>query len=301
MVNFRTFLKRTGALISVLVVLFCCALPASAADVGYSWYMPFQFTDLVALYGSSKDSYHSIPFPVSRSWPSSVYDDQLIATKISASNSSGIYLDYDVSDEYEDIYGLEFAAKQLFIPLTVLSSSSFTVSLKNGSATARAVLYLSFDYCVVAEDASGNDYVAKRVNFSRLDLNSYGTGYSSVNIADYVYDLVVANDSSPSSVVCLENFKVSVESNDPISGFTMYQPAMDVIGSPYGWINGSDLPIQDVVVDPSDPVEVDFVDWLGVAIGGFLDFELWPGMSLNELLWVCLVIGILFTFMKFVV
>jgi hypothetical protein len=52
---------------------------------------------------------------------------------------------------------------------------------------------------------------------------------------------------------------------------------------------------------PSTPVGVDFASWLGTAVGGFLDFDLWPGLSLNDLLWVVLVIGVLFAFLKMTV
>lgn len=51
----------------------------------------------------------------------------------------------------------------------------------------------------------------------------------------------------------------------------------------------------------SNPADVDFVSWLATAVGGFLDFQLWPGLSLNDLLWVILVMGILFAFLKLTV
>lgn len=48
----------------------------------------------------------------------------------------------------------------------------------------------------------------------------------------------------------------------------------------------------------ADPSGTDFVSWLATAVGGFLAFELWPGMSLDQVLWVILVIGILMWFLK---
>lgn len=50
----------------------------------------------------------------------------------------------------------------------------------------------------------------------------------------------------------------------------------------------------------ADPSDTDFVSWLATAVGGFLDFELWPGMSLDQVLWVILVIGILMWFLKII-
>lgn len=49
-----------------------------------------------------------------------------------------------------------------------------------------------------------------------------------------------------------------------------------------------------VVVDPADPNDASFVEWLVVAVGGFLDFEIWPGMSLNQLIEFVLVFGLVF-------
>lgn len=48
----------------------------------------------------------------------------------------------------------------------------------------------------------------------------------------------------------------------------------------------------------ASPIDVDFVGWLVPAVGSFLSFELWPGLSLDSVLWVSLVIGVLFWFLK---
>lgn len=55
------------------------------------------------------------------------------------------------------------------------------------------------------------------------------------------------------------------------------------------------VPVSAEVVSPE---AIDFTSWIGTAVGGFLDFHLWPGMSLSEILWVCFIIGILFWFLK---
>lgn len=56
-----------------------------------------------------------------------------------------------------------------------------------------------------------------------------------------------------------------------------------------------------VVVDAANPDDVSFVDWLAVALGSFLEFELWPGFSLNQLFEFVVVIGLLFWFITLLI
>lgn len=48
----------------------------------------------------------------------------------------------------------------------------------------------------------------------------------------------------------------------------------------------------------SDIDDVDVGSWLATAIGGFFDFQIWPGLSLSDILLTALSLGILFTFLK---
>lgn len=74
------------------------------------------------------------------------------------------------------------------------------------------------------------------------------------------------------------------------------------VGQSSAWGGGVADAVLDLYVvytsDVSNPLDVDFVSWLATAVGGFLDFELWPGMSLNDLMWVTLTVGVLFWFLK---
>lgn len=61
------------------------------------------------------------------------------------------------------------------------------------------------------------------------------------------------------------------------------------------WLQQFDLQYEKVIqVDPADPTDVNLVDWLRVSIGAFLDFELWPGMSLSQIFKLIVVIGLVF-------
>lgn len=48
----------------------------------------------------------------------------------------------------------------------------------------------------------------------------------------------------------------------------------------------------------SDPSNIDITDWIMTAVGGFFAFELWPGLSLGDLVLTILSIGLLFSFLK---
>lgn len=48
----------------------------------------------------------------------------------------------------------------------------------------------------------------------------------------------------------------------------------------------------------SDPTDIDMTDWIMTAVGGFFAFELWPGLSLGDLVLTILSIGLLFSFLK---
>ena len=300
MVNFRTFLKRTGALMSVLVVLVCFALPASAV----SWWLPYEF-DGVLVYDSvdGDSSFRSI-FPLNRDGNFTGYipGDLLAFEFESGSNSNGSYFEYSMVMDDTNIYKIAFLGSSNFVPLSVLSSDDpFTIKILNGTSTLPGVMYLSFDYVRLVKDEASGAYIAKSTSFDNLDLNSFGTGYSTVNINKYIYQLITANDPNPSSVCYIKNLEIRVDCEDPITGFVMSQPELDYYRNANSWINSYDLTFEQIVVDPSNPSDVSLVDWLAVAVGGFLDFELWPGMSLNQLLWVCLVVGILFWFLKLTV
>lgn len=53
------------------------------------------------------------------------------------------------------------------------------------------------------------------------------------------------------------------------------------------------------IIMPSPPYKMDFTGWLGTAVGGFLDFELFEGFSLGGLLSVLIGFSFIMLFLKF--
>lgn len=294
MEKFRTFLKRSCVLMSALVLLLCCTVPASAA--GGTWGVPISF-DSIGLSGTASTSIIGYaPFPLSSSGPSSTAIGGIdIFSSFSNLEDGMVDIDYSFSS---GSYVVTLRADQLVIPSSFLFSNSGYLIFRfyNGSSliTTRAVISYN-----LAKVSSGSTYQIQYQGDSMTIESVNGLDLSTV-IGNR---LGIAGDSQEElgDFILLDDFYLSFSSDTPITKFNMRQNNQTVRYSFGDWLDSKDLSSSTVVVDPSNPSGVNFVDWLQVAIGGFLDFELWPGMSLNELLWVCLVIGILFTFLKMVV
>lgn len=293
MEKFRTFLKRSGALMSALVLLLCCTMPASAA--GGTWGVPISF-DQIGLSGSVSTSIigHA-PFPLSSSGPSSTTIGGIDITSTFSNLEDGMVdIDYVFSS---GSYVVTLRADQLVIPSSFFFSDScfliFRFFSGSSAATTRAVL--SYNLVKVY---SGSTYQLHYQGDSMTIESVNGLDLSTV-IGNR---LGIAGNSQEDlgEFVLLDDFYLSFSSDTPITKFNMRQNSQSTRYTFRNWFDSKDLTGQTVVVDPSNPSGINLVNWLSVAIGGFLDFELWPGMSLNQLLWVCLVIGILFAFLKMV-
>lgn len=53
------------------------------------------------------------------------------------------------------------------------------------------------------------------------------------------------------------------------------------------------------IIVPTPPYEADYTGWLGTAVGGFLDFELFPGFSLGGMLGILISFSFIMLFLKF--
>lgn len=53
------------------------------------------------------------------------------------------------------------------------------------------------------------------------------------------------------------------------------------------------------IIVPSPPYEGDYTGWLGTAVGGFLDFELFPGFTLGGMLGILISFSFIMLFLKF--
>ena len=291
----RNFFRRSFPVITAMLLIVLCAAPASAATTG-AWGVPFSFESIGLSGNVNTNIIGYAPFPLSLSGPSSTRIGGIDITSTYSDNSDGmVNIDYSLSSS---TYRM-----RLFVNDVVLSSSSFLSGDKylvfrfyDGASSVSASATISYTLGYVYE---GNNYLL-RGSMGQINVSNVNT----VDISQLIADDVVSKGYSSADLgdyVLLSNLDITFDGSSPFTKFNIRQPLQSNGPTLSNWFDSQELRTNSVVVDPSNPAGVNFVDWLTVAIGGFLDFELWPGMSLNELLWVCLVIGILFTFFKMIV
>lgn len=287
----KCFAVRVCALMSALVILLCCTVPASAA--GGTWGVPVSF-DSIGLSGTASTSIIGYaPFPLSSSGPSSTAIGGIdISSSFSNLEDGMVDIDYTFSS---GSYVVTLRADQLVIPSSFFFTNAGYLIFRfyNGSdvLTTRAVLSYN-----LAKVYSGSNYKLQYQGDSMTIESVNGLDLSTV-IGNR---LEIAGNSQDElgDYVLLDDFYLSFSSDTPITKFNMRQNSQSTRYTFRNWFDSQDLSGKTVVVDPSNPSGVDLVSWLSVAVGGFLDFQLWPGMSLNELMWIILVIGVLFWFLK---
>lgn len=289
------FLHRSFPVITAMLLIVLCAAPAMAANSG-SWGVPFNF-ETIALSGNvSTALLGGVPFPLGSSGPTSVQLGGIGISSTFSDNSDGmINVDWSLTS---GSYIMQLSLEDVVVPSSMLFGSDGFLVFRLYSGSSLVPFTVEINYIV------GHIYEG---SYYRLD--GFQNGFTITNGSGYDLATAIGQDLSSSGYdssklgeyVLLEDLVIYIDADSPFDRFNMRQPHQNVNPSFDDWLNSQRLSSETVVVDPSNPAGVNFVDWLTVAIGGFLDFELWPGMSLNELLWVCLVIGILFTFFKMIV
>lgn len=293
MEKFRTFLKRSGALMSALVLLLCCTVPASAA--GGTWGVPFDFSSIWLAGNASTRFLGSAPFPLDSSGPNSVQIGGISVVPTFSNNEDGmIDVEWSLSSPSLKMQ-LDFT--DVVVPASAIWGDDGFMSFRLYSGSSS----VSFD----AEVSYKLQYPVNRANGGF----AMGTFVGSVNVLDaagvnlteYIAASFADNgfpSSKLSAYVLLSDLTVTFSPSESFERFNMRQfnqtSAVDFSDwfESYNWTSSN---VTDV------PGAVDFTSWLRVAIGGFLDTQLWPGMSLDNLLWLSLTLGLLFAFLKFVV
>lgn len=118
------------------------------------------------------------------------------------------------------------------------------------------------------------------------------------------------NMFTPHQFVYVDEFVITFTTNSDV-GLTYWDFQYDVAGSSVelsAWFDQFNLKretiIQNIVTEDGDPVfmgSVSLVDWLSHAIGGILDFELWDGFTINELIEFVVVMGLVFWFLTMLI
>ena len=185
-------------------------------------------------------------------------------------------------------YPIRFFSDELYLPANIGSGQFVFSLLPLAEASAR---------CVVSFDVAS---VVKQNGAYFESLTSYsvsGTGSTfdiSGMIASIVRDLVTSTDR----FVHIRNLVVSVTEISTCDefGLSVYAPLI-APNDGYDFFNSQGLVIP--IVPPS--AEDFSLDWLVSSVSGFLDVEIWDGFTLNGVLAMAFLIGLIFLFLKFTI
>lgn len=296
----KRFAARVGALLCVLLICCCMVLPASAASgsepVFYS-VLPFDGVRLM----ESASSFVDLPWTPDVWLSRSTQEDSSansgdagygVTNATVSSSTDTANFDVAFSRTLGSFNSVVFYADSAVISTSQLRDSNYYVYFGfEGEDDAR----ISISFLANRMTLVGDDYQLQTKRFTETFHADSGT-----DVLSLISGMLTDGNYVPSSYVLLTDLEVVMEdfSNDD-QWITFRIDLRQNRPSVQKWIDQYQLPYKtEVIINPSDPSEVSFVDWLVVAVSGFLDFELWPGMSLNEIMWVILVIGVMFWFFK---
>lgn len=295
----KRLLARVCSLIGVLLLMCCMIFPASAAYTTYYYsVLPFDSVRLV------ESSSSVIVLPWAGGVWSSVSDDASIGypdagygfTNVSPSFGDNLIIfDMALSAPTSSFNEVVFYADDAVISTSALRDASYVISFGLDSGVSARVT-ISFTACRIVE--LDNSYQVQTKAF----YDSYHAS-DSLDIMECISEMMTDGNYVPSSYVRLTDLTVSISDCTAEDNWLLFRS--DVRSSRpdlSDWFAQYKLTYKtEIIYNAADPSDVSFVDWLAVAVGGFLDFELWPGMSLNEIMWVVLVAGVLFWFLKLTV
>lgn len=305
----RNFLLRFFPVITAMLLIVLCAAPAFAAPPVSTFVSPIFFDEVAFLYGEAFERSYRMPYPGNIMGPvnpgadyvqykneSSSFDNSFYITGIDVLDNGKIRSNYRLSYDYSG-WGIGlFNVSGAIIDAPLLSNSAgYHVSFSQGTVGVSGRVSISFTAAKI--NTTSDTYSVQTKNFSASNV-PFGT--DGVDLMQLIDSALTDLSYRDGDYVYLPNLSVRFFFDD----FDLTEVLMhtEVVRrtSPRTytqWLNQYDLN-RSVIINPSDPSGVNFVDWLQTAIGGFLDFELWPGMSLNEIMWVILVVGVLFWFFK---
>lgn len=281
-------MKRIFA-VAIAVVVLCSAFVVSAsayASTSIPRYSAIQFA-----YVGFGTNYN-----VKQEYTANVVGTSLyqftgpVANTIVSSARDSIFVEYNTGASYLSI---RMHADTQVVDLEQLRNMTFEVTI--GTDGDLPGSFRVTGSVIVYELTNGSWKPVYRPFDSRVNFS--GAGNIGVELAEAIS--AVTNDR----YVLLNYLNVDVASTysqgDGFDGVYYFEiPSVSTPPSYALYANQYDL-FNQTVVDASSPADGDFVDWLVVAVTNFMTIELWPGFSLNQLLSVVVVIGILFAFLKF--
>lgn len=298
MVKNKRLRKLSLCFFSLILIFVSMVAPSFAASGSTpQWYSVLPF-DEVRL-NTSGSRFTTLPW-LGDSWlsladPSEVKDSVAgysIVDPVFSQVSESVSFEVAFSASVGSFSSIELCSSASLIKVSDLRDKSFTVGFGlDSDQAARCTISFNANRLTLLTDS----YRIETKAFSETHHVSSGT-----NILSLISDMLTDGNFVPSDIVLLSSLSVKFEDFENDDQWLSFDSDLRQSRPSFrDWVNQYSLPHQTVIeYAPSDPQGVNFVDWLSVAVGGFLDFELWPGMSLNEIMWIILVVGILFWFIK---
>lgn len=291
----RNFFRCSFPVITAMLLIVFCAAPASSANFG-SWGVPFDFSDIALSTNISTSLLGNVPFPLGYTGPTTV-------------NLGGISVSPTFSDNSDNMINIDWS---LSSPSLKMEISLFDVVVPSSVVFGNDG-YLSFRFY---DGISSVNFDADIFYKIQYPVNASGVGYalgtfqgavsvvdaSGVDLLEFLSASLSDNGfpaSKLSSYILFERLVITFDPAESFDKFNMRQPNQSSKVDFQDWFDSYDY--GSAPGDSDFVANVDFVNWLRTAVSGFLGIELWPHFSLDNLLWLCLVIGLLFTFLKFVV
>ena len=305
----RNFLLRFFPVITAMLLIVLCAFPAFAAPPVSTFIAPIFFDEVAFLYGEAFERSYRMPYPGNIMGPvnpgadyvqykneSSSFDNSFYITGIDVLDNGKIRSNYRLSYDYTGWGVGLFNVSGTIIDTPLLSSSTgYHVSFSQGTVGVSGRVSISFTAAKI--NTSSDSYSIQTKSFSASNVSFGDGGIDLMHLIDSALTDLSYRDGD---YVYLPTLSVRFFFDDYDLTEVLMHTEVVRRTSPRTytqWFNQYELN-RSVIVNPADPSDVNFVDWLQTAIGGFLDFQLWPGMSLNEIMWVILVVGVLFWFFK---
>lgn len=127
---------------------------------------------------------------------------------------------------------------------------------------------------------------------------------SGENFVDKIMPHVTLFEGRP--YIFFERFDLTFTSDQDVpDGYFDFQysvaPSSFGVDNWFEQYNLNHVNLTELTMNPANPDDVSFVRWLGKAVGSFLEWELWNGFSLNQLIEFIVVIGLVFWFITLLI
>lgn len=298
-------MKRILAVAFAVVVLCVPLLAMSASAVTESsngYIIPFDEFTMSDYAGNSSVWYPlSLGRVVNGYYFSNTYEDT--STFISVENN-GVQINGNrISDRvsfYDDRHGngyrVKFRNRDFVIPTARLSAGTMNIALPASGVDWGIEVNITANLAVMVNN--GDEWVDRNIPIARTA--EYLPGQS-VPIASLLWG-IVPQQYRNLSYLRFTNLVVEVatEADSDILdvSFVSTSGVTPGYGTVQDWLNQYDLATETYIVEGATPEGTDFTQWLAVAVGSFLNIELWPGFSLNMLMYAVLGFVVFFAIVK---